>query len=188
MLWPMTRSRIALILTLNSFWAVFWVDVNDFDSAQKSFIALAKQIGKSVESLEEARQVLANADQRWLLILDNADDVNFDYQIYFPSGVRGAVIMTSRLPECQRYATVGWEALPGLDEDDSLHLLLQASAIPTLQWAASKETAGAITKSLWSHPLAILQAGAYISRGHCSLDQYLGAYNQERRRLLQFLP
>jgi hypothetical protein len=69
-------------------------------------------------------QVLANTKQTWLLILDNADDPNFDYQVYFPSGTHGAVLMTSRVAECKRYSLDAFEALEGLEDEDSKELLL----------------------------------------------------------------
>ena len=68
-------------------------------------------IGRAAESVSEALQVLAATKQSWLLILDNADDPNIDYQLYLPSGTHGAVIITSRIPECRKYGTVGAEAL-----------------------------------------------------------------------------
>ncbi|KAK4985880.1 hypothetical protein LTR50_005669 [Elasticomyces elasticus] len=173
-----------------SFWGVFWIDVNTFSNAQSSFIALATKIGpvgEPVKTFDKAKYVLANVDQRWLLILDNADDPTFDYENYFPSGNRGAIIMTSRSPECHRHATEGWKALSGLGEDESQHLLLKAAKIPESDWAASEESAKEIAKSLGWHPLAIIHAGAYIAR-RCPLNQYMAEYNRQRLRLMRFFP
>src|SRR6186713_216864 len=109
------------------FWGVFWVDVGTPSSAANDFIAVAKMLGHSVESVYDALQVLANANQDWLLILDNADDPDFNYQSYFPSGNRGAVIMTSRIYECRRYSPDATEALEGLEDEDGRILLLKAA-------------------------------------------------------------
>lgn len=38
------------------------------------------------------------------------------------------------------------------------------------------------------HPLALIQAGAYISQGHCQLGQYPVVYKRQWKRLLQFQP
>jgi hypothetical protein len=40
------------------------------------------------------------------LVLDNADDPNFDYHVYLPSGIQGSVIITSRVADCQQYSTI----------------------------------------------------------------------------------
>ena len=39
-----------------------------------------------------------------------------------------------------------------------------------------------------SHPLALIQAGSYVSRGHCTLADYPAVFSQQRKRLLAFRP
>jgi hypothetical protein len=171
-----------------SFWGVFWVDVSTSAVAERSFLDIAKKLNVTVETFTGARQVLANVNQSWLLILDNADDPNFDYQVYFPPGNFGVVLMTSRNPECHRFATIGFEVLEGLDEEDARTLLLRAAAIHPDQWSLYEEHARAVTDTLGSHPLALIQAGSYIARGHCTLQQYLQVHQRHRQRLLQYYP
>ncbi len=167
---------------------MFWIDVSSVDIAKNDFIALAKILGSAAESIDDARQVLANTPKSWLLVLDNADDPKFDYQGYFPSGNHGTVIMTSRLAECSSYNTVGSEALIGLETEQSRQLLLKAAEIPEESWTSHKEGAEEVVKVLGSHTLALIQAGAYIAKGHCELDRYPQEYNQQRRRLLDYRP
>jgi tetratricopeptide (TPR) repeat protein len=132
--------------------------------------------------------VLASVNRSWLLILDNADDPNFDYQVYFPPGNLGVVLMTSRNPECHRFATIGFEVLEGLDEEDARTLLLRAAAIHLDQWPLCEEHARAVTDTLGSHPLALIQAGSYVARGHCTLQQYPQVHQRYCQRLLQYYP
>ncbi|KAJ8058498.1 hypothetical protein OCU04_012686 [Sclerotinia nivalis] len=68
------------------FWGVFWVDIGQDSTAESNFIVIAKLLGQSAESVPDAFHVLTTIKQSWLLILDNTDDPNFDYQDYFPSG------------------------------------------------------------------------------------------------------
>ena len=44
----------ACLLTANSFWGVFWVDVGSPSTAKNGFLAVAKALGLSVESIEES--------------------------------------------------------------------------------------------------------------------------------------
>ena len=167
---------------------MFWVDVDKKSTAESDFIAIAKRIGHSVESLHDALQVLANTKQTWLLILDNADDPNVDYQVYFPSGTHSAVLMTSRVPECKRYSLDANEALEGLGDKDSKELLLKAAELALGLWPSHDNQAREVVRLLGSHPLALIQAGAYISQGHCQLHQYPEVYKQQRQRLLKYRP
>ena len=89
------------LLTKTSFWGVSWVDVSTETLAESGFLDIAGRLQVPAKTLEEARQALANLKERWLLILDNADDPKVDYQRYFPTGLRGVVMLTSRNDECR---------------------------------------------------------------------------------------
>lgn len=117
---------VPLLLTTSSFWGVFWVDVSATSSAKNDFLNIAKKLGIHAESMEEARQGLANINKSWLLVLDNADDPDVGYQCYFPAGLLGVVLLTSRNAECHRYASTRELAmeLEGLPESDARELLL----------------------------------------------------------------
>ncbi len=45
-----------------------------------------------------------------------------------------------------------------------------------------------VASLLQSHPLALIQAAAYVSRGHCTLAEYPRVFAQQRQRLLAFRP
>ncbi len=167
---------------------MFWVDVSQATTAESDFITIAKLLGQPVESLCDALRVLASAKQSWLLILDNADDPNFDYQAYFPSGTHGAVLITSRVSQCRRYSPEQFEELEGLEDKDSKALLLKAADIPEEVWPSYNDHAQQVVQLLGSHTLALIQAGAYIAEGHCQLHQYLNVYQRQRKRLSEFRP
>jgi tetratricopeptide (TPR) repeat protein len=121
-------------------------------------------------------------------VLDNADDPTVDYQDYFPDGTLGVVILTSRNDECQQYATVKSIALEGLSDQEAQDLLLRVARVSLGQHGVYIEDATKVASLLRSHPLALIQAGAYISRGHCTLAEYPLVFAQQRQRLLQFRP
>ncbi|PMD26604.1 hypothetical protein NA56DRAFT_654415 [Hyaloscypha hepaticicola] len=185
------KSEICLqvaSLMKQKFWGIFWVDVNKPSTAERDFIAVAKLLGRVIESVPEALQVLATTYRSWLLILDNADDPGFDYQIYFPPGNHGAVLMASRVAECKQYSADAFEALRGLEEEDSKELLLKAAELAPGSWLAYGNQAREVARLLGLHTLALIQAGAYISQGHCQLYQYPEVYQRQRQRLLKYRP
>ncbi|KAI9731883.1 MAG: hypothetical protein M1834_004334 [Cirrosporium novae-zelandiae] len=172
-------------LMRDNFWGIFWVDVSSNSSASAGFQTISKQLGSLAHSIDETRMLISNLKQDWLLILDNADDPEFDYGIYFPSGTGGAIIMTSRNHECSIYSPIGSEEVSGLSENDCVSLLLNAAKIvrvsPEDEVAAKK-----IVNQLGSHTLALIQAGAYIALGYCTINKYPSIYQEQRRRLLEF--
>ncbi|KAL8650448.1 MAG: hypothetical protein Q9226_005138 [Calogaya cf. arnoldii] len=187
------KSEICLQLAYRVrqiFWGVFWVDVSAKSTAKNDFLTIAKKLGIETESMEEAQQGLANAKESCLLVLDNADDPDVDYQRYFPAGVLGVVLLTSRNAECRQYASSPELAveLEGLPESDARELLLHATNTPREQWRKSEADAQTVTTLLRSHPLALIQAGAYISRAHCTIAEYPRVFNSQRERLLKFRP
>ena len=120
--------------------------------------------------------------------MDNADDRKIDYTQYLPSGNRGNILMTTRNPECFIHRTVGQEFLDKLDVDDVEELLLKASGIDESLWDVRKLAAANIVQLLGRHALAITQAGAFIMKGLCALEEYLHEFQHQRQRLLRFCP
>jgi hypothetical protein len=96
--------------------------------------------------------------------------------------------MTSRVAECKQYSPGAFQALGGLDKQDSKELLLKAAELAPGSWPVHDCQAEEVANLLGSHTLALIQAGAYISQGHCQLSQYPKVYRQQRQRLLKFRP
>lgn len=175
------------MLTIRArFWGVFWVDIGTTASAEKAFLEIAQRLELPAQTWESACLNVANLKQPWLLILDNADDPSLDYLPYMPSGPFGVVILTSRVEDCQQYSTHPI-ALSGLSEESARTLLLKAALVPPDQHEALGSDSREIIVLLQSHPLALIQAGAYVSRGHCTLAQYPDVYKRQRQRLLTFV-
>ncbi|KAL8894120.1 MAG: hypothetical protein Q9192_004600 [Flavoplaca navasiana] len=182
------KSEICLQLAYRVrriFWGVFWVDVSSTSSAKNDFLNIAKELGIHAETMEEARQGLANVKQSWLLVLDNAGDPYLDYQCYFPAGLLGVVIMTSRDRKYHRYASATAVELEGLSESDARELLFHATDLPRQQWDGFQDDAQHVATLLQFHPLALIQAAAYMSRSCCTIAEYPPIFNRQRRRSLE---
>ena len=98
----------------------------------------------------------------------------------------GDVLFTTRVPECEEYNTVGSETLEDLEPKLACGLLYRATNIAESQWKEKEEAAMAIVKILGSHTLAIIQAGAFIKKGLCSLEQYPTVFKHQQGKLLKF--
>ncbi len=76
--------------------------------------------------------------------------------------------MTSRVSNCSQCQTIGSETLAGLNKKKCVQLLLKVAEIPLSSWPSHERAAEIVVGDLSSHSLAVIQAGAYIARGHCS--------------------
>lgn len=132
---------------------------------------------------------LANIEDPWLLILDNCDDPKMDYAIYFPSGERGSVLMTTRVKECAEiYSNTGYETFDSMPHEDATELLLKACRVKEDQKKDKREAAEKVVDVLGRHALAITQASAYINRRLCTIEEYPDLYKGQRQSLFKHHP
>ena len=124
-------------------------------------------------TLDAVKMWLSNAENTWLLILDNADNPEIDYSRYFPSGTRGSIVLTTRLESCHRLGNIGFKALKQLSPAEAVQLLLKSAEIDDNISDQGMEATKAIIDELGSHTLAVVHAGAYIQQGNCTLVEYL---------------
>ena len=129
---------------------------------------------------------LSKCEDSWLLIIDNADDPSLDISQYFPPGNRGTVLLTSRNPECKVHATVGFFELDRMPRDDAITLLLRCAAIESSE--ATRRSAEPVAETLGFLALALVQAGAYIRKGLCKMEEYCEEYLRQREELLKYRP
>ncbi|KAJ7728631.1 hypothetical protein B0H16DRAFT_1271519, partial [Mycena metata] len=94
-----------------------------------------------------------------LLFFDNADDPKMNLNKFFPLCNHGSIIITSRNPGLRVYGE--HSPVSDMEEIDAVILLLQSAANKTFE--QNLEVAAKIVEELYYLPLAIAQAGAFIS-------------------------
>ncbi|KAJ7121173.1 P-loop containing nucleoside triphosphate hydrolase protein [Mycena epipterygia] len=180
------KTQIALKFiseSTSNFTDIFFIDsssVETIDTGLKN-IAKIKAVG---ESSQDALQWLRSKQMEWLLFFDNADDPKINLNDYFPNCGHGNILITSRNPGLGVYASAH-APVSDMEEMDAINLLLRSAIQETTDH--NRTTAGQIVKALHYLPLAIIQAGAFISKSG-DLDSYLALYEQNRVRLLSQKP
>jgi tetratricopeptide (TPR) repeat protein len=129
-----------------------------------------------------------SSHQRWLLILDNADELTMARE-FIPPGESGHVLLTTRAGAVGVVARCV-DIREMKTEEGALFLLRRAKNIAEdapLDAAAKadQETAKMIATQLDGLPLALDQAGAYIEETGCGLSHYLDLYRKRAPDLLQ---
>ncbi|KAJ7120198.1 hypothetical protein C8R44DRAFT_529817, partial [Mycena epipterygia] len=131
-------------------------------------------------SSQDALQWLQSKQEQWLLFFDNADDPKMDLNNYFPQCDHGNILITSRNPGLCVYAG-SHSPVSDMEEIDAVDLLLRITVF------ASHISFSTSSQVLYYLPLAIIQAGAFISKLG-DLNSYLALYEQNQARLLSQKP
>jgi hypothetical protein len=121
----------------------------------------------------------------WLLILDNADNPDLDVSKFFPARDRGTILITTRNRDLRKHQTAGTYCADQLPPKDAINLLLKTAAIEDLEGEEARKVAEGIVKELGYLALAIIQAGAVIRQGICSLDGFCDLYSKQKREVLE---
>ncbi|MBD2109302.1 tetratricopeptide repeat protein [Nodosilinea sp. FACHB-13] len=178
---------------LDTYRHVFWVKAEQPDELMADYAVIANSL--QIPGYQQTEQpAVAKAFQRWLaaqegwlLVLDNADDVAM-VKPWLPVGPQGHLMLTTR---AQALGTVAQrlEIKQLSPEDGALLLLRRAKLVAetaTLDAADAEDRALALslTTELDGLPLALDQAGAYIEEQCLTLTEYLALYRDEKATLL----
>lgn len=173
---------------------VLWVSAASRDVMIVDFVGLAHLL-QLPEMDEQDQYIVIKAVKRWfashrkwLLILDNADDLIM-VDDFLPIESNGHILFTTRAQATGAIAEVIEVEKMNILEG-ALLLLRRArfiSADASLEQAdqKSRALAEAIINELDGLPLALDQAGAYIEETQCSLLVYLDFYRAYRKELLK---
>ena len=176
------------------YWTVLWTRADTREALVSGYVALAALLGLP-EKDEQEQAIIVQAVMRWLtteggwlLILDNADDLELARE-FLPPAFQGHILLTTRAQTMGRLARR--IQVDALEQDAGALLLLRRADLlapdaPLKQAsAADRALAKAICQELGGLPLALDQAGAYIEETKCSLTEYQQLFQTHRADLLR---
>jgi tetratricopeptide (TPR) repeat protein len=165
--------------------SVFWVPAVDVSSFENAYREIGRRL--KVKEIDEdkvdirslVREAINQIDNDWLLIVDNADDVELfsgdkDLRQYLPSSPKGSILFTTRTHEA--VSKLGVRSanvihVGGMNNPEAVELLIRTSGISQLHdYAGMTE----LLEHLVYLPLAIKQASAFMNKNNVSIKQYLG--------------
>ncbi|KAF8598758.1 hypothetical protein BDV93DRAFT_450572, partial [Ceratobasidium sp. AG-I] len=168
----------------DQFWDVFYIDATSRETMSAGLTSLAKS-AKAGNTPSEALEWLASQKERWLLVLNNADDTDLNLHQFFPECAHGDILITTRNQEMiahtegpESYCRVG-----AMRPRDALKLLLRISGADDKD--ETTEMATALDVGFFA--LAIVQSGAYMRATQCGMAEYFNIFRKARDRLLREL-
>lgn len=147
------------------------------------------ELGGGFSKADAVKQWLSRAEnQDWLLILDNADDLDsVRVAKYFPIVSWGHIIVTTRDQAAIGNVTKQGLLLEQLGVKEAVELLMEKAGIEDPQEEDYQE-AEAIVRNLGCLPLAVDQGGAFIKSRRKSLKDYRRLFGERQIELLKFKP
>jgi hypothetical protein len=132
---------------------------------------------------------LSECQRVWLLVFDGAD-VDYDVvENFFPPGVRGNILISTRIRNMTRLSRPSYAAVEviEMEEEAAVELLLRSARLQSdIAEESTKEEARKIVDTLCYLPLAIDQAGSFIADGVYSMSDYLRLYERQQTRIAMF--
>src|SRR6266581_3329249 len=173
--------------------AILWVTASSREAFTADFVKLAalldlpEQYEQDQEFVVSAVKRWLTTHNRWLLILDNVDNLEM-LTDFLPVHSSGDVLITTRLQALGTLAQSIEVEKMGLDEGVIFLLrrtkLLAPGVSLDQSTIDSQAQAAKIVTALDGLPLALDQAAAYIEETRCGLSQYLDLYGTRRKQLL----
>ncbi len=173
---------------------VLWVRADTNELLVSDFVNIAVLLNLPIKDEKDQRLSIAavkhwlQTQTHWLLILDNADNLEI-VQSFIPTGKNGHILLTTRVLVTGT-KTQGVE-LENMNPEEGILFLLRRAKIITLDASidtaseADLKKADEIYKIMDGLPLALAQAGAYIDKTRCGLPGYLDRYRIRRDILLK---
>jgi len=172
---------------------VFWMQAASRETLIADFVTLAELLDLPEKGEQDQTRIVAAvkrwlaAQEGWLLILDNADDMRLA-QEFLPTSHKGYILFTTRARAAGAIAASIEVEQMNLQEGTLLLLrrakLLDMDAPLDHAQIADRAVAELIVKEMDGLPLALVQVGAYVEETGCSLADYLRLYATHRKELL----
>ena len=192
------KTQIALEYCLKArmsrtYGIMIWIDASTENTLIRTFSNIVEKLptpGLSFPDdnsrVSHVKAFLSQTPQRWLLIFDNFDrpDLFPNIKDFFPASNNGALIVTSRHTGSERLGTP--IAVPKMSEDESILLLLHRANAEMTQ--GNKKYAMDIAQKLGHLPLALDQAGSYLSSRDLPISSFLEHFSHRRTLILKHTP
>ncbi|KAL2849950.1 hypothetical protein BJY01DRAFT_245746 [Aspergillus pseudoustus] len=172
--------------------SIFWIPCTSYESVEQGFLKLAQRVGlehaDTAALKQRVKTFLDNTPFKWLLIFDNADDMEMwtkgsetvpPLKDILPHNEKGRVLFTIRNRNLAvKLVSSKVVQVADMDKDTTLDMLDKLLIDKAL--LEDQQVTATLLEQLCFLPLAISQAAAYIKKNGISLSDYLSLLaNQE---------
>ena len=183
--------------------SVIWIPATNMESLHQTYLDVARQLkipGSDDDKADAKKLVQGYLSQesagRWLLLFDNADDVNMwtsqsspgsgRLVDYLPRSEQGCIVFTTRdRKTAVKLAQQSIVEVPEMDEIAGIQLLRNSLVNPDL--TDNTPATKTLLEELTFLPLAIAQSVAYINENGIEFAQYLSLLAEQEEDVIDIL-
>ncbi|GIK05802.1 hypothetical protein Aspvir_009915 [Aspergillus viridinutans] len=180
--------------------SIFWVACTSYEVIEQTYLNMAQALGlhdvKPAEVKEQVERYLSSEQAgKWLLIFDNADDMDMwlsddgagpALEDFLPQSEQGRILFTTRNRKLAvELTSSNIIPIPDVDEDTALRILERSLVDKGL--LQDHLTAVTVLEKLAFLPLAITQASAYINKNGLSLSTYSVLLQEQEAEVVELL-
>ncbi|KAL4974912.1 hypothetical protein BDW66DRAFT_79394 [Aspergillus desertorum] len=179
--------------------SIFWIPCTSYEAVDHSFMTIAQMVGlqniNPAEVRERVKAYLAQKDENWLLVFDNADDMDMwtkgtstgpPLKDFIPYSSQGHIIFTTRSRKLAlKLASSNVIHVRELDEKTGVELL-EKSLISKSQ-LTDRRAVISLLDQLTFLPLAITQAAAFINQTGIGVSDYLLLLQEQEAGVVELL-
>jgi tetratricopeptide (TPR) repeat protein len=182
-------------------YSVFWASAVSMASFDQACLGIAEKLDilqgenqKKEDPKELVKQHLSSSRAgRWLLIVDNADDLEIFFgdgqsegiSKYLPQSENGLIVYTTRTPEVAEQACRDIIDVGAMNRQDAMDFLKKS--LRNKKHLSNDATAKELLDELAHLPLAIAQAAAYLNRNSTPIQRYLRLLRNTEKDMVSLL-
>ncbi|PYH40036.1 Pfs, NB-ARC and TPR domain protein, partial [Aspergillus saccharolyticus JOP 1030-1] len=180
-------------------YSIFWIPCTSYEAVEQAFISIAQQVGlQDVEPAEVKEQLQAyfiQTNERWILIFDNADEIDMwikgspqvpPLRNIIPQSENGHVLFTSRNHQLAlKLAAANIVSIPDVGQKTGKEIFKELLVQKDL--LQDDYMTNILLKQLAFLPLAISQAAAYINQNRISLARYMSLLGEQEASTIEML-
>lgn len=180
-------------------YSIFWIPCTSYEAVEQAFMSIASLVGlqnmEPAEVKERLQAYFSQTDEKWILIFDNADEMDMWFRgnppapplkNIIPRSENGHVLFTSRNRQLAlKLAAANIVSIPDVDQKTGKEILKKLLVQKDL--LRDDQMANALLEKLAFLPLAISQAAAYINQNSISLAGYMSLLGEQEASTIEML-
>ncbi|THC88361.1 hypothetical protein EYZ11_012192 [Aspergillus tanneri] len=180
--------------------SIFWIQCTSYESVEQAYMSIASKLGMTDINPEEIKEkVKAYLSQesagKWLLLFDNADDVemwgknNTNELVltdFLPQSEQGHILFTTRSRKVAVKLVSSHVIIISEPDTETAVKILQNSLVEKIL-LNDYNTAITLLEQLAFLPLAITQAAAYINENSIGLSDYIILLQDQEPDVIELL-